>query len=82
MKKLVFPFVEIDVPDDFPSGFDFEAVDRYINQHPEIGDQIIYEYETAYRKWRKNKEKNDAQTTHQPYKAKARDQRLSSSPGN
>ncbi|MBI1925085.1 hypothetical protein HYR99_12655 [Candidatus Poribacteria bacterium] len=72
MKKLVFPFVEIEVPADFPSGLDFEAVDRYISQHPEIGDQIIDEYETAYRKWVKNKEKTDAQTTHQPYEATAR----------
>jgi len=80
MKKLVFPFVEIEVPDDFPSGLDFEAVDRYISQHPEIGAQIIYEYETAYRKWMKKKEKNDAQTTYQPYKAKARSQQLPSPP--
>jgi hypothetical protein len=82
MKNLVFPFVEIEVPDDFPSGLDFEAVDQYINQHPEIGVQIIYEYETAYRKWVKNEEKNNAQTTHQPYKAKARSQRLPESPEN
>ena len=80
MKKLVFPFVEIEVPDDFPSGLDFEAVDQYIRQQPEIGDQIIYEYETAYRKWLKNKEKKDAQTPHQPYKTEARGQQLPALP--
>ena len=76
MKKLIFPFVVIEVPDDFPSGLDFEAVDRYVDEHPEIGDKIIYEYEEGYRKWINNGRKNDAQTKYQLYKAKARNKQV------
>jgi hypothetical protein len=78
MKKLVFPFVEIEVPDDFPSGLDFEAVDRYVDKHPEVGDKIICEYEAAYWKWMNNKGKHNAQTKRQPYKAETRGEQIPS----
>lgn len=54
MKKLVSPIVEIEVPDDFPSGHDPETVFEYVGKHPEVGDKIIREYRKAYDKWIKN----------------------------
>ena len=48
MQKLVFPFVKIDLPDDFPSGFDPEAVSEYLEKHPDVANKIVQEYEQAY----------------------------------
>jgi hypothetical protein len=77
MKTLKFPFVEIEVPDDFPSGLDFEAIDRYVDNHPEVADQIIYQYETAYKKWQKMQHKNHAKKP-KPHKTETRNQQVPS----
>lgn len=68
MKKLVFPFVEIEVPDDFPDGFDSEATFKYARQHPEVSEKICREYERTYRKWQKNQNKTHAKKS-KPHKA-------------
>ena len=60
MQKLVFPFVEIEVPDDFPSGLDPEATFKYADQHPEVAARICREYEKAYRKWQKSQNQTHA----------------------
>jgi len=63
MKKLFSHIVEIEVPDDFPSGDEPEAVFEYVEKHPEIGDKIIREYRKAYDKWLKNKNEDNAPKT-------------------
>ena len=68
MRKLVFPFVEIEVPDDFPDGLDPEATFKYAEQHPEVSERISREYERAYRKWKKSQEKTHAKKS-KPHKA-------------
>jgi len=75
MKKLVFPFVEIEVPDDFPDGFDPEATFKYAGEHPEVAEKICREYERAYRKWKKSQEKTHAKKS-RPHKAKTRSQQI------
>jgi len=74
MKKLVFPFVEIEVPDDFPDGFDLEATFNYGMEHPEVTKRVNREYNKAYRKWMKNKRNKCAQTSLESEKAEARSQ--------
>ena len=71
MKKLIFPFVAIEVPDDFPSGLDPEATFKYARQHPEVSERICQEYETAYRKWEQTQKKRHAKTS-KPYEAETR----------
>jgi len=72
MKKLIYQFCEIEVPDDFPDGFDgnnvkdyLRALKHYADEHPDVADRIIREYETAYWKWMKSKEMSHAQAAHQ-----------------
>jgi hypothetical protein len=72
MKKLIFPFVEIEVPDDFPDGLDLEATFNYGLEHPEVAKRVDREYRKAYRKWLKTKGKHCAQTNVKPEKATAR----------
>jgi DNA repair ATPase RecN len=76
MKKLVFPFVEIEVPDDFPSGLDPEATFKYADQHPEVAAKICREYERAYRKWKKSQDKTHAKKS-KSHKAEARSPQIS-----
>jgi len=71
MKKLIFPFVEIEVPDDFPDGLDIEATGKYADKHPGLADKIIQKYRKAYYEWVRNKDNENAQTTCQPKKAEA-----------
>lgn len=59
MKKIVFPFVEIEVPDDCPPGLDPEGVFEYMGKHPEIADQVVRKYRKAYRKWINSKDSKD-----------------------
>lgn len=72
MRKLVSHIVEIEVPDDFPSGHNPEAVFEYVEKHPEIGDKIIREYRKAHDNWLKNKNEANAPKTSQHHEAKAR----------
>jgi hypothetical protein len=68
MQKLVFPFVKIDLPDDFPSGLDPEAVSEYLEKHPDVADEIVQGYEQAYWKARHKMERKNASakcTSHQ-----------------
>jgi hypothetical protein len=81
MRKLASHIVEIEVPDDFPSGHDPEAVFEYVEKHPEIGDKIIREYRKAYHKWLKNKNKDNAPKTPQHHEAKARSAEVSAPAG-
>ena len=71
MKKIVFPFVEIEVPDDCPSGLDPEAAFEYLGKHPEVVNHIVREYRKAYRKWIKSQGKNNAATS-EPKQTKTR----------
>ncbi len=71
MKKLVFPFVEIEVPDDCPDGLDLEATFNYGMEHPEVAKRVDREYRKAYRKWMKNKGNKCAQTSAESEKATA-----------
>jgi len=77
MKKLVFPFVEIEVPDDCPDGFDLEGTFQYAMEHPEVAKRIDREYRKAYQEWVKNKEgncagtKNRTEAKNQPEQTKA-----------
>jgi len=73
MKKLVFPFVGIEVPDDFPDGFDLEGTFEYAMEHPEVAEHIDKEYRKAYAEWVKNGG-ICAEAKNQPEKAKARNQ--------
>ena len=72
MKKLVSHIAEIEVPDDFPSGLDPQAVFDYVGEHPEVGDKIIREYRKAYTRWIKNQNKANAPKTTQPQQTKTR----------
>lgn len=74
MKKLVFPFVEIEVPDDCPDGLDLEATFNYAMEHPEVAKRVDREYRKAYQKWMKSKRNNCAQTNLESEKAAARSQ--------
>lgn len=69
MKKIVFPFVEIEVPDDCPSGLDPEAVFAYMGKHPEVANHIVREYRKAYRKWIQSQESMDSLATSKPKQA-------------
>jgi len=71
MKKLKYQFCEIEVPDDFPDKSDgknlkdyFRAMKQYADEHPDVADRVIREYETAYWEWMKNKEIIHAQAEH------------------
>ncbi|MBI1924249.1 hypothetical protein HYR99_08355 [Candidatus Poribacteria bacterium] len=72
--KLVFPFVEIELPPDFPDPTDLEAVHHYGLTHPEVAKRVAREYERAYRKWLKEQDGCHASAKGQPRKAKARTQ--------
>ena len=76
MQKLVFPFVEIEVPDDFPSGLDPEATFKYARQHPEVSERICREYETAYWKWQRSQNKTHAKKSGS-HKAETRSTQIS-----
>ena len=72
MKKRIFQFYEIEVPDDFPDGFDrnnvkdyIRALKRYADEHPDIADKFIQDCEEAYQKWVRSKEASHAQAEHQ-----------------
>ncbi len=71
-KKLVFPFVEIELPPDCPDATDLEAVHHYALAHPEVAKRVAREYERAYRKWVKEQDGQHAPTKGQSRKAKAR----------
>ena len=60
MQKLVFPFVKIDLPDDFPSGFDPEVVSEYLEKHSDVANKIVQEYEQAYWTWHNKMERKNA----------------------
>jgi hypothetical protein len=81
MKKLVSPIVEIEVPDDFPSGDDPQAVFDYVGEHPEVGDKIIREYRKAYARWLKKQNKVNVPKTTQPHQAKTRSAEVPASNG-
>jgi hypothetical protein len=58
MKKLIYQFCEIEVPDDFPDRFErknvkeyLKALRRYADEHPDVADKFILDYEEAYQKW-------------------------------
>jgi len=51
MKKLIYPFVEIEVPDDFPDSRDWDEAGAYFEKHPEVGEKMVREYEAAYYRW-------------------------------
>ena len=76
MKKLVFPFVEIEVPDDFPDGLDPEATFAYARQHPEVSEKICRKYEDAYWKWQRSDKRTHAKKS-KPHKAEARSTQVS-----
>ncbi len=73
-KKLVFPFVEIELPPDFPDTEDLEAVHQYALAHPDVAKRVAREYERAYRKWIKEQNPKNAPAKGQSRKAKARTQ--------
>jgi len=76
MKKIVFPFVEIEVPDDCPSGLDPESVFEYMEKHPEVANKIVREYRKAYRKWINSKGSMDAKTASEQKQTKTRGQEI------
>ena len=76
MKKIIFPFVEIEVPDDCPSGLDPEAAFEYLGKHPEVVNHIVREYRKAYRKWIKSQERMDGLATSKPKQAETRGQEV------
>jgi hypothetical protein len=51
MKKLTYPFTEIEVPDDFPDLREWDEVWAYLEQHPEVGEKIEREYLAAFHRW-------------------------------
>jgi hypothetical protein len=63
MKKLTYPFAEIEVPDDFPETTDFNVLWQYAEIHPEVAERVRCEYRSAYRKWVNGKKKRDVSTT-------------------
>ena len=72
MKKLIYQFYEIKVPDDFPDGFDrknvkdyLRALKRYADEHPDVADKFIRDCREAYQKWVRSKETLHAQAKHQ-----------------
>jgi len=76
-KKLIYQFYEIEVPDDFPDGFDgnnvkdyFSALKRYADEHPDVADKFIRDCREAYQKWIKSKEAPDAQNVRRHYNEK------------
>ena len=73
-KKVVFPFVEIEVPDDCPSGLDPQSVFEYMGNHPEVADRIVREYRKAYRKWINSKGSIYGTTTFEQKQATTRSQ--------
>lgn len=56
MKKLVFPFVELEVPDDCPDGLDFEAAFDYFRERPELVEDMVRQYRKAYYQWTRTSE--------------------------
>ena len=71
MKKLVFPFVEIEVPDDWPKGGEPGANFEYFRQRPELVERISRQYRKAYRHWMKTRNNPHAQKKSQPHQAEA-----------
>ncbi len=61
MKKLVFPFVEIEVPDDYSEEMDLDAAFEYFRQRPELVERISRQYRKAYRQWTKTRKNPHAQ---------------------
>jgi hypothetical protein len=69
MKKLAYPFVEIEVPEDFPDPADFEAVFKYGLDHPDVAARVCQEYRTAYRKLTDRRKRQHGQKAHQSAEA-------------
>jgi len=72
MKKLIFQSYEIEVPDDFPDGFDrnnvkeyLRALKRYADENPDVADKFISDCREAYQKWIGSKGASHAQAEHQ-----------------
>jgi hypothetical protein len=72
MLKLNFPFVKIELPDDFPSGFDPEAVSEYLEKHPDVANKIVQEYEQAYHTWHNEMGRKDGSPTHTSHQTATR----------
>ena len=77
MKKIVFPFVEIEVPDDCPSGLDPEAVFEYMGKHPEVANKVVREYRKAYHKWINSKDDTYAPTASEQQQTTTRSEEVS-----
>jgi hypothetical protein len=79
-QKLIFPFVEIEIPADVPPASDPHAVHDYFMAHPEVADRIVREYDAAYRKWLRSQNKKEVQAKSQFRQAGSRDRKVSARP--
>jgi hypothetical protein len=79
-QKLIFPFVEIEIPADVPSASNPHAVHAYFTAHPDVADQIVREYDDAYRKWLRSQSKKNAQEKNQSRQASPRNRKVSAEP--
>jgi len=58
-KKWVFPFIEIELPDDAPEPGDPYAAWEYAEKHPEEAERLVRKCEEAFRQWKRSQGKNN-----------------------
>jgi hypothetical protein len=77
MKKSAFGVMEIEVPDDMPSGLDPIALWEYLEKHQEVADRLAREYSKAHRLWLKMQDGAHAPKKNRPQQTKARGRKVS-----
>jgi len=70
-KKWVFPFIEIELPDDAPEPGDPYAAWEYAEKHPEKAAEVVRKCEEAYLQWKKRQSENNG-TSNQCQQADSR----------